>query len=417
MAGPTTSVDVAIIGGGIVGLATAFQLLASHPDLEVTLLEATDAVGQQQSARNSGVLHAGLYYTPGSAKARWSRAGRPLLERFCAEQGVPFRRTGKVVVAVDRSEVPALESLAERARANGVEIHRLGPDGLRDHEPHVTGVAGLWTPETAVTDFRAVCQALAARIREVGGEVRTGTEVRGLHATHGDVHLTIDHGPAITARAVVACGGLQADRLLAASTTGSRASVAAARPPADVRIVPVRGSWLELRPDQRHLVRGNIYPVPVGGGLPFLGVHLTRRVDGQVWVGPNAVPLLARQGRSPFSVDPRDLRDLMAFPGAWRLARAHASVAAGELWRDRSVRAMVRAVQRYIPAIQSAHLRPGPWGVRAQLVDRSGNLVDDFTVREVGRTIHLVNAPSPAATSALAIGGELARRAVAQLRD
>jgi L-2-hydroxyglutarate oxidase len=415
MARPTTTVDVAIIGGGIVGLATAHRLLEARPGLRVVVLERDTEVGRHQSARNSGVLHAGLYYRPGSAKARWSRAGKPLLERFCAEHGVPVARTGKVVVAVDRSEVAGLDALAERARANGVEIHRLGPAGIRDHEPHVAGVAGLWTPETAVTDFHAVCHALAARIREAGGEVRTDAEVRGLHATQGDAHLTIDDGPAITARAVVVCGGLQADRLLAASTTGSRASVATARPPTDVRIVPVRGSWLELRPDQRHLVRGNIYPVPVGGGLPFLGVHLTRRIDGQVWIGPNAVPVLAREGRSPFTVDTHDARDLLAFPGAWRLARAHASVAAGEVWRDRSVRAMVRAVQRYVPAIEAAHLRRGPWGVRAQLVDRSGNLVDDFTLREIGRTIHLVNAPSPAATSALAIGGELATRALARL--
>ncbi|MFU8841817.1 MAG: hypothetical protein ACNA8R_14025 [Nitriliruptoraceae bacterium] len=179
---------------------------------------------------------------------------------------------------------------------------------------------------------------------------------------------------------------------------------------------PIRGSWLELRPDQRHLVRGNIYPVPTGGGLPFLGVHLTRRIDGQVWVGPNAVPVLARQGRTPFSIDRHDAWDLLAFPGTWRLARAHARVAAGEVWRDRILSATVRAVQRYVPAIQPAHLRRGPWGVRAQLVDRTGRLVDDFTVRELGRTIHLVNAPSPAATSALAIGSELARRAQAALR-
>jgi len=416
MAGPTTAVDVAVIGGGIVGLATAHQLLTAHPDLEVAVLEAADAVGQQQSARNSGVLHAGLYYTPGSAKARWSRAGRPLLERFCADHGVPVRRTGKVVVAVDRSEIPALEALAERARTNGVEIHRLGPDGLRDHEPHVAGVAGLWTPETAVTDFRSVCLALADAVGHAGGEIRTSTEVADLQASGQQVEVTSARGHELTARAVVVCGGLQADRLLAASMAGARGSAVTARPPGDVSIVPVRGSWLELRPDQRHLVRGNIYPVPTGGGLPFLGVHLTRRIDGQVWVGPNAVPVLARQGRSPFSVDGRDALGLRAFPGTWRLARAHARVAAGEIWRDRSVRAMVRAVQRYIPAIEARHLRRGPWGVRAQLVDRAGRLVEDFTLEQHGRTIHLVNAPSPAATSALAIGSELADRAAAALR-
>jgi (S)-2-hydroxyglutarate dehydrogenase len=310
-----------------------------------------------------------------------------------------------------------------------VEIRRLGPDGLRDHEPHVAGVAGLWTPETAVTDFHAVCLALADQVRDAGGEIRTGTEVIDLHATARQVELTSTRGHEVTARAVVVCGGLQADRLLAATATamdpatGATAgpttmprSDAAHRAKADVRVVPIRGSWLALRPDQRHLVRGNIYPVPTGGGLPFLGVHLTRRIDGQVWVGPNAVPVLAREGRSPFSVDRHDARNLLTFPGSWRLARTHARLAAGEVWRDRSIRAMVQAVQRYVPAIQPAHLRRGPWGVRAQLVDRTGRLVDDFAVRELGRTIHLVNAPSPAATSALAIGAELAGRARAALR-
>ena len=421
---PRTAVDVAVIGGGIVGLATAHRLLERRPGLRVVVLEREPEVGRHQSSRNSGVLHAGLYYTPGSAKARWSRAGKPLMERFCAEHGVPFQRTGKVVVAVDRAELAALDALAERARTNGVEIRRLGPAGLRDHEPHVAGVAGLWTPETAVTDFGAVCHALADAICGAGGEVRTDTEVVDLHATRGQVDVTSSQGHVATARAVVVCGGLQADRLLAATATdddtnnhdtNNHDTYNGDTNSADVRIVPIRGSWLELRPDQRHLVRGNIYPVPTGNGLPFLGVHLTRRVDGRVWVGPNAVPVFARQGRSPATLNARDSRAVLAFPGSWRLARAHWQVAVSEVWRDRRLSAMLRAVQRYVPAIERPHLRRGPWGVRAQLVDRRGRLVDDFTIRELGRTVHLLNAPSPAATSALAIGGELAERALARL--
>ena len=438
-------VDVAIIGGGIVGLATAHQLLEQRPDLRVVVLERDSEVGRHQSSRNSGVLHAGLYYTPGSAKARWSRAGKPLMERFCAEHGVPLERTGKVVVAVDRAELPALDALAVRARTNGVELHRLGPAGIRDHEPHVTGVAAIWTPETAVTDFGAVCRALEVAIRAAGGDVLTDTEVVDVHATGARVDVTGSRGHVVTAGAVVVSAGLQADRLLsataAAATTATGHQVTAtddaatttdhttttpethaattethaATPDHDVRIVPIRGSWLELRPDQRHLVRGNIYPVPTGGGLPFLGVHLTRRIDGRVWVGPNAVPVFAREGRSPAVVDLRDARAMLGFPGSWRLARAHWRVALGEVWRDRVLAATTRAVQRYVPAIERAHLRRGPWGIRAQLVDRRGRLVDDFTIHELGRTIHVLNAPSPAATSALAIGDDLARRALAKL--
>ncbi len=400
------------MGGGIVGLATAYQLLQRRPDLEVVVLEAAEEVGSQQSARNSGVLHAGLYYRPGSAKARWTRAGKPLIERFCEEHGVPLARPGKLVVAVDDSELPALDALAERARTNGVQIHRLGPQGLRDHEPHVTGVAGLWTPETAVTDFAAVSRALADSLRARGGRITTGTEVVGLRTSGHRVEVTAV-GQVWTARTAVVCAGLQADRLLAATAAATGAGRADG---AQARVVPVRGSWLELRADQRHRVRGNIYPVPTGGGLPFLGVHLTRRVDGRVWVGPNAVPVLARTGRSPASIDLADTRELLTFPGTWRLAREHWQVGLGEVWRDRVLRAMVRAVQRYVPSIERAHLRRGPWGVRAQLVDRAGHLVDDFTLHEQGRTIHLLNAPSPAATSALAIGAQLRDRALAMLR-
>jgi len=421
----TPDVDVAIVGGGIVGLATAHQLLEAHPDLEVVVLEAEQDVGLQQSARNSGVLHAGLYYPPGSAKARWSRAGKPLLERFCTQHGVPYRRSGKVVVAVEKAEIPALDALADRARTNGVEIHRLGPSGLRDHEPHVSGVAGLWTPETGVTDFGAVCRALADAVR-ARGHIRTGVEVVDLHTTDQQVDVTAaGTGHVCRARTVVVCAGLRSDQLLATTaearghSTADAAGIDAttgAYTNTDARIVPVRGSWLELRPDQRHLVKGNIYPVPTGGGLPFLGVHLTRRIDGQVWVGPNAVPVLARQGRRPSSIDLHDLRQLLSFPGTWRLARQHWRVLASEVWADRILSATVRAVQRYVPAIERQHLRRGPWGVRAQLVDRRGRLVDDFTLREHGRTIHVLNAPSPAATSALAIGAELRDRALAQLK-
>jgi (S)-2-hydroxyglutarate dehydrogenase len=394
--------DVAVIGGGIVGLATAHQLLQARPGLRVAVLERESDVGRHQSSRNSGVLHAGLYYPPGSAKALFSRLGKAAMERFCAEQGVPVERTGKVVVAVDRRELPGLAALEQRACVNGVPVERLDADGLRAHEPHVAGIAGLWSPETAVTDFGLVCQVLARTVRKAGGEVRTGVEVVGLDDRSSAVRIATTAGD-VAARAAVACAGLQADRV--AALAGS--------PPAE-RIVPFRGAWLELRPGLRHLVRGNVYPVPAGG-LPFLGVHLTRRVDGRVWIGPNAVLAGAREGTRPWSLSGRDLGEVVRFAGTWRLARAHLGVAAGEVWRDRVLRATVRAVQRYVPAIGLRDVRRGPWGVRAQLVAPDGTLVEDFTIRASGRVLHVLNAPSPAATSALAIGEDLAGRVLGRL--
>jgi (S)-2-hydroxyglutarate dehydrogenase len=394
---------VVVVGGGIVGLATAYRLLEARPDLDVTVLEREDAVGQHQSSRNSGVLHAGLYYPPGSAKARWCRAGKAEMERFCATHGVPLERTGKVVVAVDRSELAGLAALRDRARTNGVEIAELDRDGLREHEPHVAGVAGLWTPETAVTDFGAVCRALERVVTAQGGQVRTGVEVLGIDDRSAGCRVRTSDGD-LEAAVVVTCTGLQADRV-AAWTDDLDAE----------RILPFRGSWLALRPGRTHLVRGNIYPVPVGGGLPFLGVHLTRRIDGQVWVGPNAVLAAARAGARPWSVDGRDLRATLSFPGTWKLAGKHAGVAVSEVWRDRVLRATLREVQRYVPEIELVDLQRGPWGVRAQLVSETGDLVDDFQFRGSGRVVHVLNAPSPAATASLAIGRAVTEQALTRL--
>ncbi|MFA9445628.1 L-2-hydroxyglutarate oxidase [Egicoccus sp. AB-alg6-2] len=394
--------DVVVVGGGIVGLATALRLLESRPGLAVAVLEREARVGTGQSSRNSGVLHAGLYYAPGSAKARFCVAGKRELERFCDEHGVAVRRTGKVVAAVDRSELPALEALAERARTNGVEIERLGPAGVRDHEPHVQAVAGLWSPNTAVTDFGAVCEAMRRAVVDAGGRVELGTAVTGLEPTSNGVRI-VTSGGRWWAGAVVTCTGLQSDRV--AAMTGRRR---------ERRVVPFRGAWLRVRDQRADLVRGNVYPVPVGAGLPFLGVHLTRRIDGQLWVGPNAVLAAAREGRRRWSVDPADLRDALGFAGTWRLAARFPKVAAGELWRDLVVRAAMREVRRYVPDLRNEDVSRGPWGVRAQVVDRTGHLVDDFDVREDGRVVHLVNAPSPAATASLAIGADLAARVLAR---
>jgi (S)-2-hydroxyglutarate dehydrogenase len=389
--------DVVVVGAGIVGLATAHRVLEARPGARVTVVEREPRVAAHQSSRNSGVVHAGLYYPPGSAKARWCRAGKAELERFCVEEGVPLERTGKLVIAVDRDELPALRELAARARRNGVEVEEVGPDGIRDHEPHAAGLAAVWSPETAVTDFAAVAEALRARIEDRGGEVRLDTTVDAIEEDPSGVGVTTSSGR-LGAEAVVACAGAWADRV--AAMTGE---------PPSARIVPIRGSWLELRPGLSHLVRGNIYPVP-RPGLPFLGVHLTRRLDGRVWIGPNAVLAAARDGARRGTARWRDLADTLRFPGTWRLGVDHAGTAAGEVFRDRVLAAALREVVRYVPGITRADVRRGPWGVRAQAVRPDGTLVEDFEVHRSGRVLHLLNAPSPAATASLAIGGELARR-------
>jgi L-2-hydroxyglutarate oxidase len=393
------SVDVAIVGGGLVGLATAMRILEQRPELRVVVLEREPDVGLGQSGRNSGVLHAGLYYPPGSAKARWCRDGKQRMERFCDENGVPVLRNGKLVAAVRPEELPRLAALAERARTNGVEIRELDAGAVRELEPNVTALAGIHSPSTSVTDFTLVAQAMAQRIREAGGEVRTASEVTAIdQREHRPLRLTSRTG-SIEARSVVACTGLQADRTANASGVEL-----------DERILPFRGSWLRLKADKRHLISASIYPVP-SPGLPFLGVHLTPRVDGDVWIGPNAVLALAREGRRPWSVDLKDVRASLGFAGLWRLARQHPSVAFGEVFRDLWLRATLAEVARYVPGIGAGDVERGPWGVRAQLTGRDGSLVDDFRIERHGRVLHVLNAPSPAATASITIGEELARMA------
>jgi L-2-hydroxyglutarate oxidase LhgO len=388
--------DVAVIGGGLVGLATALQLLEQRPDLKVTVLERERTVGSGQSSRNSGVLHAGLYYPPGSAKARLCPTGKLRMERFCAENDVPLLRNGKVVVAVREEELPRLKGLADRARINGVTVRELTAREVNELEPNVTALAGLHSPDTCVTDFGLVAQAMARRVREAGGEIRTGSEVISLdQQDHRPIRIDSRTGT-VEARAVVACTGLQADRV------ARRAGVDLPE-----RLLPFRGAWLQLAPEKCHLISANIYPVPAPG-LPFLGVHLTPRVDGGVWVGPNAVLALAREGRRPWSIDVRDLASSLGFIGLWRLARQHPDVAFGEVFRDLWLRATVREVQRYVPEIAASDLERGPWGVRAQLTSPDGGLVDDFRFERRGKVLHVLNAPSPAATSSLMIGDELA---------
>jgi L-2-hydroxyglutarate oxidase len=385
-----------VVGGGILGLATAHRILLDRPGASVTVLEKEDRWAAHQTGHNSGVIHAGVYYAPGSLKASFCTGGRLSMVDFCREYGVPYRICGKLVVATRPEEVPRLRALHARSLANGLDVRMLTPEQAREHEPHVSCVAAMHVPETGIVDFGAVCRTLADLLTEAGADLRLGTRVT---AIHGSVVETT--GGEVSADVVVNCAGLHADRV---------ARLAGVRP--EARIVPFRGEYYELRPERRDLVRGLVYPVP-DPQLPFLGVHLTRTIHGSVHAGPNAVLALSREGYSWREVRIRDLAEAAAFPGLWRLARRHYRYGAAEVGRSLSTALFVRSLARLVPDITPDDVVPAGAGVRAQAVRRSGDLVDDFLISRRGRQVHVLNAPSPAATSALAI----ARHVVAQLPE
>lgn len=400
--GTDSPVDVALIGAGLLGLATARALLERRPDLRLVVLEKEEVVAAHQSGHNSGVVHTGIYYPPGSLKARLCREGRALLEGYLEEKGIPFARPGKLVVAVTEDELPRLAALEERARANGVEgLESVGPERIREIEPHAGGLRALWSPRAGIVDFGQVARALAGDIRAGGGQIETGRAVTGIRERGREVVLDTPRG-AVVARGVIACAGLWADRVAALSAeTGPDAP----------RIIPFRGDYCTLTPDARHLVRGLIYPVP-DPRFPFLGVHLTRRIDGQVWAGPNAVLAFAREGYRRSDVRLADLVATLAYPGFLRLAARYWRTGLAELWRDWSKAAFAGRVRRYVPELRADQLVFGPSGVRAQALGRDGRLVDDFDLGGSNRVLHVRNAPSPAATSSLAIGRLLAETAL-----
>jgi L-2-hydroxyglutarate oxidase LhgO len=392
-------VDLAVVGGGIVGLATAYRLLEARPGLRVAVIEKERRLASHQTGRNSGVLHAGLYYAPGSAKARLCREGKAALERFCEEHGVPFERCGKLVVAVEPSELGRLADLALRGRANGLEgLRELEPAAIREIEPHAAGVRAIHVPETGIVDFGRVAEALGAQISARGGTIALGRRVTAIRTLSREVALETTGGPVVAAH-VVACAGLQSDRV--AAMTGE---------PPGARIVPFRGDYAVLRPRARRLVRALIYPVP-DPAFPFLGVHLTRRIDGQVWAGPNAVLAFARERYGRASLDLRDLVDTLGYAGFRRLAGRHWRAGLAELARDWWRPAFVRACRRLVPELAADDVVWGPSGIRAQAVRPDGSLVDDFDLAESERVLHVRNAPSPGATASLAIGRVLAERA------
>ncbi len=391
---------VTVIGGGIVGLACARLVAREYPGAAVTVVEKEPAVACHQTGHNSGVVHAGLYYEPGSLKARLCRRGVALLKAFCAEHEIVYEECGKLVIATKESELGRLDALQRRALENGVEgLQRLDAAGLCEIEPHATGLAALHSPRTAITDFRAVAEALARELVELGGEVRTATAAaRVRNATTGSLVELVD-GSELQADHAIVCVGLHSDRLADASGR-----------PAAPRIVPFRGEYWRLREDRSALVRGLIYPVP-DPRLPFLGVHLTRTVTGEVLLGPNAVLALAREGYRGTQVDLSELRDTLAWGGARRMMRRHWRAGVAEMARSLSKRAFLAEARRYLPELRLGDAVRARAGVRAQAVDADGTLVDDFRLDLDGRVSWVRNAPSPAATSSLAIAEEIVERA------
>ncbi|GAA4887719.1 L-2-hydroxyglutarate oxidase [Saccharopolyspora cebuensis] len=387
--------DVVVIGGGIVGLATARAVLRSAPGTSVLVLEAERRWGAHQSGHNSNVIHSGLYYAPGSHKARMARAGAEEMIRFCAEHDVPVRRTGKLVVATRPAEVPRLDALVERGTANGVTVRRISKVELAEREPHVAAVAAAHVAETAVTDFSQVCAAMAAEIAELGGELRTGAPVERIRSRGDGVVLTAGDAT-VRARALVNCAGLHSDRV---------ARLSGITPP--VRIVPFRGEYFALRPERQHLVGGPVYPVP-DPALPFLGIHLTPMLDGTVHIGPNAVPAFARHGYRWRDVDGRMLGDLLRDPASRGLARRYWRYGIGEFARSALRPLFVRSVRAMLPEVTARDVLRHGAGVRAQAVDDDGKLVDDFVISRAPRAVHVLNAPSPAATASLLIGERVA---------
>jgi L-2-hydroxyglutarate oxidase len=383
--------DLAVIGGGIVGLATAWRFTQRWPGRSVVVLEKENQLAFHQTGRNSGVLHSGIYYRPGSLRAANCRTGKAAMEEFCRAEGVPFDLCGKVIVAVDESELPALERIYERGQANGVRCETIGRERLRELEPHAAGIRAIHVPEAGIVDFKAVAARLAARIEEAGGRIVLQARVVSLRREADRVNI-ITTGGEFPARLVVNCAGLHSDRVTALSGARPR-----------MKILPFRGEYFELLLAAQHLCRSLIYPVP-DARFPFLGVHFTRLIGGGVECGPNAVLAFAREGYRKTDLNIRDLAESLSYGGFLRLAARYWRVGAAEMWRSASKAAFVRALQRLIPEIRAADLLPAPSGVRAQAVSPAGEIVDDFVIEETDRVVNVCNAPSPAATAALNVG-------------
>ena len=384
-----------VIGGGIVGLSTAHHLLEAEPDATVVVLEAAPSVAAHQTGHNSGVIHSGIYYEPGSLKARFCKAGERATKEFCTEHGIPFDECGKLIVATTAEELARMTALESRAEVNGIACRRIGGDELTELEPNVVGLGALHLPKTGIVDYTLVSKALADLVRGAGGTVLTGQRVVAIAEDARGVSVST-RTTTVTCDRLVVCGGLQADRL------AEMAGV-----PVDVQIIPFRGEYFRLPSERAGFVRRLIYPVP-DPDLPFLGVHLSPTIGGAITVGPSAVLGLAREGYPKFSVNPRDVARMAAFPGLWRVARANLRLGVTEVGNSLFKRRYLRECRKYAPGLTAGDLMPHEAGIRAQAVQRNGALVHDFVVERTNRMIHVLNSPSPAATAALPIGRHLA---------
>ncbi|WP_436516079.1 L-2-hydroxyglutarate oxidase [Ekhidna sp. To15] len=396
--------NVVVIGGGIVGLASALKIKEKNPNYKVAVVEKERTIAQHQTGHNSGVIHSGLYYKPGSYKAKNCVDGYQMLLDFCNEEEIPYELTGKVVVATRDSQLDALDTLYERGSANGLRgIKKLTADALKEHEPHVAGVSGLYVPHTGIIDYKLVADKYAEKFKHFGGEIFSSNKLMSFKEERGFIHVHTEN-ERLTTRVVVNCSGLYTDKI--AKLTGAKI---------DFKIVPFRGEYYKIKPEKEHLVKNLIYPVP-DPNFPFLGVHFTRHIDGGIEAGPNAVLAFAREGYKKSQINMKELLGTLFYPGFVRVAYKYWKTGFGEMYRSYSKGAFTRALQELIPEIQKRDLVKGGAGVRAQACDRKGGLIDDFLVVEHDKFINVGNAPSPAATSSLAIGERVAEMAIERLK-
>ncbi|BFM39277.1 L-2-hydroxyglutarate oxidase [Synechocystis sp. LKSZ1] len=389
--------DFVVIGGGIVGLATALFLGQRFPQATVLVLEKEARLAFHQTGHNSGVIHSGIYYKPGSFKAQFTKAGNQAMVEFCQTHDLPYEVCGKVIVATQPTELPLLENLYQRGLQNGLAVQKLSSEQVKEHEPYVHCLGGIYVPTSGIVDYRQVCQKYAELIQQQGGEIRLQHQVLNILKTSTGYTLETNQGE-MSARFLINCAGLQSDRL---------ARLAGLEP--EAKIVPFRGEYYELRPEKRYLVKGLIYPVP-NPEFPFLGVHFTRMIDGSIHAGPNAVLNLKREGYGKLEVDLKDLGEVLTYPGFWRLARRHWQEGLQEIIRSWSKPAFVRSLQQLIPEVTEDDIIPNPAGIRAQALQQDGRLVEDFWIIEADQALHVCNAPSPAATASLEIGKAIVAR-------